>query len=635
MPMTENWTIEKAAELYGIHHWGGGFFTISDQGHVVIQAAGANGKAAIGIMDIVAGMRDRGIGMPAIIRFGDILAARIRQIHESFRHAIEQTGYQGVYRGVYPIKVNQQQQVVEEVTASGAAYHHGLEAGSKGELIAALAYMRDPEAFIICNGYKDAEFIDLSLYAQKMGLRPVLVLEMPGELSLILERGQRMNVKPWLGVRAKLSVQAEGHWSHSGGDQSKFGLNASQIIDVIDSLREQELLGQLRMLHYHLGSQVPNIISIRMAVSEATRIYINLVREGARMGVLNVGGGLAVDYDGSHSNAPSSSNYNLDEYAYDVVETILDLLKETDIPHPVIVSESGRATVAHHSVLVFNVLDVSRLESHGLPESLAADAHTLLYSLMEVKDVLAVENLQECYNDAIYYRDEIRSRFEHGTMSLRERALGEGIFWHVIREIIQKMKPLEYIPDELTELEGTVADVYHGNFSVFQSLPDAWAIDHIFPIMPIHRLDTRPSRLGTLADITCDCDGSIHRFIDQHHIRRTLPVHDRGGGDYYLGVFLTGAYQETLGDLHNLLGDTNVVNVKIGEDGRAEFAREIEGDTVADVLAYMEYNPVDMIDHVRGKAERAVRAGRISPLERREIMAAYQDGLRGYTYFEG
>lgn len=628
------WTHERSIELYGIRGWGAGYFDISDKGEVTVKPYGPNVPAEISLMDIVAGLRDRGMDMPVLLRFGNILAARIRMLNESFTKAIQDAGYSSSYRGVYPIKVNQQQQVLEEIVNYGRPYHHGLEAGSKAELIAALAYMNDPEAFIVCNGYKDEEFVDLALYAQKMGVKTVLVVEMPGEVQLVLDRAARMNIRPRLGVRAKLATRAEGHWTESGGDRSMFGLNASQIIDVVDHLRGKDMLDCLQMLHFHLGSQVPNIRSIRQAVSEGCRFYVNLVREGARMGIINVGGGLAVDYDGSHTNFASSSNYTVDEYAADVVEVIMTLTNEAEVAHPIIVSESGRATVAHHSVLLFNIIDVTRVETHGLPESLPGDVNELVQNLMEISQTLTTKNAQECYHDAVYYRDEVRSLFDRGLVSLRERALAERIFWHLINRIATEIEGRKYVPDELHGLRSAIADVYHGNFSVFQSLPDSWAIEQLFPVIPIHRLTEAPTRQATLADMTCDCDGKISRFIDLHDVKQTLPVHPMNGQEYLMGVFLIGAYQETLGDLHNLLGDTNVVGIHITEAGEVEYAREISGDTVADVLSYVEFNPAELVDRMRKVAENAVRTGAISPQERREIMAAYETGLRGYTYFE-
>ncbi len=628
------WTADDSAELYGIRNWGAGYFDISEKGEVVVRPKGKGSESTISLMDIVSGLNARGMTMPVLLRFGDILASRVALLNNSFQKAMTEAGYRASYRAVYPIKVNQQQQVVEEVVACGRQYHHGLEAGSKAELIAALAFIDDPEACVVCNGYKDEEFVDLALQALKMGIQTIIVLEMSSELELVLERAKKMNIRPRLGIRAKLSTRGGGHWTESGGDRSTFGLNASQMIDVVDTLRKEGMLDCLQMVHYHVGSQIPNIRSIRAAVSEACRFYVDLVKEGAKMGILNVGGGLAVDYDGSKTNFASSSNYVIDEYAADIVETVMKICDEARVEHPNIISESGRATVAHHSVLLFNILDTSRFESHGPPDSLPEDAPEPLKQLMEANAALTSKNVQECYNDAVYYRDEARSMHENARMSLRHRALAERIFWHIATRIAQEIRGKKYVPDELTGLEMAIADVYYGNFSVFQSLPDVWAIEQLFPVMPIHRLCEAPTRQATISDITCDCDGKIDRFIDLHDVKPTLPVHELNNGEYYMGVFLVGAYQETLGDLHNLLGDTNVVSLRLGEQGQIEYTHEIDGDSVADVLTYVEYNPQDMLDRMRKIAEQAVRSGRITAEERRQIMDAYETGLRGYTYFE-
>ncbi|HMO49976.1 MAG TPA: biosynthetic arginine decarboxylase [Kiritimatiellia bacterium] len=629
------WTADQTAELYGIRNWGSGYFDVSERGDLLVRPQGAGSTDVISMMDVVEGLKARGIGMPVLLRFGDILASRIAAINNSFSRAMTEAGYQGRFRGVYPIKVNQQQQVIEDVVAFGRPFHHGLEAGSKAELITALAYCNNPESLIVCNGYKDEEFIDLALYALKMGMQTVMVIEMPSELPMILDRAGKIGVKPRIGVRAKLAAKGGGHWNESGGDRSQFGLNAAQIIDLVDYLRGRNALDCLEMLHYHLGSQIPNIRNVRSGAIEAGRMYVNLVKEGARMGLMNVGGGLAVDYDGSHSNFASSANYKIDEYAADIVETLQQIADQAGVPHPDIVSESGRATVAHHSVLLFDIFDVSRMNiEKDEPLSLPEDAGEHLKALKEVLSSLNAKNVQECYHDAVFHRDEVRSLFNQGQVTLRERALAEKIFWQIIMKIAEELQDRKYIPDELQDLETVLADVYFGNFSVFQSLPDSWAIEQLFPIIPIHRMNEMPTRKAVLADITCDCDGKIDRFIDLHDVRRTLPLHEMNGKDYILGVFLVGAYQETLGDLHNLLGDTNVVSVRLGSNGQPEYVREIAGDTVADVLSYVEYDPGDMIHQMRQTAEQAVRNGRITPQERREIMMAYETGLRGYTYFE-
>jgi arginine decarboxylase len=631
----ERWTTEDAVDEYGIRNWGNGYFDIADNGDVVITPNGPNRGTSVSIPKIIHGLKARGMDMPVLLRIENILDSQITNLHASFRRAIEENEYRGSFRGVYPIKVNQQQQVVEEVTKFGASLHHGLEAGSKAELIAALSLLKDPEACLICNGYKDEEFVDIGLYARKMGYKIFFVVEMPSELSVILNRSRALGITPLLGVRMKLSTRAGGHWTESGGDQSIFGLNTTQLVDVVDRLREEGMLDCLQLLHYHLGSQIPNIRDIRSAVFEACRVYAGLVDEGAAMEYLDLGGGLAVDYDGTHTNFMNSRNYSVQEYCADIVEAIMATLDERDIPHPTIITESGRATVAYYSVLLFNILDVSRFETRPLPDPFPEDAPEMISNLMEVLRSINLRNLQECYNDAIYYRDEVRQLFKHGTISLRDRSLGETIFWHIVKAIVRDTKKLKHVPKDLRDLENVLADTYYGNFSVFQSVPDAWAIDHLFPIMPVHRLTEEPRRPAILADITCDCDGKIDKFIDLHGMRRTLPLHDlKDDEEYYLGVFLVGAYQETLGDLHNLLGDTNVVSIRIWDDGQFDVVREIEGDSVADVLNYVEYDPKATLIRFREMAEQSVRDGRITVEERYRIVKAYEDGLRGYTYFE-
>lgn len=626
------WSIEQSTDIYGINNWGADYFSASDSGEVVVHPHG-NG-VSVSLRKIVDGLTDRGMDMPVLLRFSDILDSRIKLLHEEFGGAITEFEYQGNYRGVYPIKVNQQQQVLEEITQFGARYHHGLEAGSKPELIAALSYMHDPEAYLICNGYKDEEFVELGLYACKMGLQCIFVVETPSELELIIDRSKALDISPIIGVRLKLSTQASGHWNESGGERSVFGLNPSQVCDLVDRLREVCMLDCLKLLHYHVGSQIPDIRDIREAVVEACRVYIGLVNEGAPMGIIDLGGGLAVDYDGSKGSSDASRNYNLKEYCAAIVENMVSTLAESEVPHPDIVTESGRATVAYYSVLLFNILDESRFEISDLPTQLPENAHELLHNLMAVVKVVSLRNAQECFHDAFYYRDEIHQRFKRGSMSLRERALAGEIFWHIMTRISKLTEQMDYIPNELRKLPSMLADIYYGNFSLFQSLPDVWAIDQLFPVMPIHRLNEKPTREVVLADITCDCDGKIDKFVGQHTTRDSLPLHNLTQEEYYLGVFLVGAYQETLGDLHNLLGDTNVITIQVDRDGHLDYSRELEGDSVADVLSYVEYDPKNMIRRIRKLAEAAVRNDAITAKDRRKIMDAFESGMRGYTYFE-
>ncbi|MBN1624394.1 MAG: biosynthetic arginine decarboxylase [Clostridia bacterium] len=628
------WTIEKSENLYNIKNWGGEYFSISDKGEVMVTASNGKPLADVSLMDIISEVKDRGLDMPVLLRFENILDSRISTLNKSFLKAMKDLEYTGTYRGVYPVKVNQQQQVLEETTKFGKRYHHGLEVGSKAELIAALSQMDDRESLLICNGYKDEEFINLGLNAVKLGFKCFFVIEMPGELSTILECARELNVKPNIGVRIKLASRAGGHWTESGGDRSIFGLNMSQVIGIVDALREQNMLDCLKLLHYHLGSQVPNIRDIRSAVGEASRVYAELVKEGAAMGYLDLGGGLAVDYDGSKTNFASSRNYSIDEYCTDIVEAVMNAMDNSEIEHPVIVTESGRAIVAYYSVLLFNVLHVSNFEVNNIPESIPDDSPESTASLFWASTNLTVKNIQESYNDALYYRDQARQVFNQGHMTLRERALAENIFWNIISRITRLKKNMKFLPPELENIESAIADIYYCNLSIFQSLPDSWAIDQLFPIMPVHRLNEIPSRNAVLADITCDCDGKIDSFIDLHDVSRTLPLHKiKNDEEYIIGAFLVGAYQETLGDLHNLFGDTNVVSIRINEEG-FEIVREIHGDSVEDVLSYVEYDPGKMRIAFNRLVSESEKNKLITEDEKFEIVAAYENGLAGYTYYE-
>lgn len=632
---TEGWSVADSAELYGINAWGAGYYSIADNGHAQVTVNPGDGEVSVSLMDIVAGMRARNLEMPAVLRIRNVLDHRIKVLNEAFADAIASGGYNNVYRGVFPIKVNQQCHVIEEIANYGTRFHHGFEAGSKAELTIALSQLRDTESLVVCNGYKDSEFIDLGLYARRMGYPCFFVLESVSELRMIIERSRVLGVEPLIGVRMKSSVKVDGHWSQDSGDRSIFGLSTPALITVVDELREAGMLHCLQMLHCHLGSQVPNIRNVRNGVLEACRFYAGLVEEGAVMGYLDLGGGLAVDYEGARTNSTHSMNYQLEEYCVNIVESIREIFDPLDISHPVIVSESGRATVAYSSLLLFNVLDVRTWEPQHIPEVLPEDCNDTLRNIREVLDVVGRENFQECYNDALFYRDEIREMFQHGQASLRERALADDICLAVLQRIVVLLPELTRVPPELENLPELLSDIYYCNFSLFQSLPDIWAIDQLFPIMPLHRLQEEPTRRGMLADLTCDCDGKIDKFSLPAGTSCTLPLHGlQDDEDYTLGVFLVGAYQETLGDLHNLFGDTNVVNVTVNPDGSFDFAREFHGDSIADVLSYVEYEPKHMQEQFRQVAESAVRSGRISVAERQEILRAFRDSLQGYTYFE-
>jgi len=629
-----DWTIAKSAELYGIEHWGREYFSTAPDGTVAVRLRNGEGYQKISLHRIVQELHQRGIPAPVLLRFPDLLGDQIRFLNTSFQNAIFSLGYKGNYRGVFPIKVNQQRQAIEAVTEHGKPFQYGLEAGSKPELIAALAYLHDPQAFLICNGYKDAEFIDLALSARKMGLQSIIVLEMPGELPLVLERARLHNIRPIIGVRLRLASRSGGHWSESGGDRSVFGLSIGQVIEAVDQLSAEGYLDCLQMVHYHQGSQLPNIKDIRDAVAEASRVYVELAKEGAPLHIFDLGGGLAIDYDGTQTSSPSSCNYGIPEYCADVVEIVQAACDEANIPHPTLVTESGRAVAAHASVLCFNILDVNRFRTPELPPPPNPDAPRVLADLHELAGIVSDKNLHESYNDAIYYRDQLRAAFRHGDLTLRQRAAGETLFWHICTLIHHQLGSLDFVPEDLQELNTKLIDFYYGNFSVFQSLPDTWAIDQLFPVMPLHRLDERPEHNAVISDITCDCDGMVDRFPDLHEVRRALPLHDlKPDEEYYLGVFLVGAYQETLGDLHNLLGDTHAVSVTI-VDGQLTFSHEVEGDTVEDVLSYVEFNGKQLVARFTEFAERAVRQGLITAAERREIVNSYRSGLDGYTYFE-
>ncbi len=629
------WTASDSADLYGIREWGASYFNVTDDGKVSVEVTFGENIVSVPVMSIVQGMKDRGLEMPAVLRIENLLDHRISQLNEAFAKAIKTAGYKNYYRGVFPIKVNQQFHVIEEIASFGSRYHHGLEAGSKAELTIALSQLEDPESLIICNGYKDAEFVELGLYAVQMGVRCFFVAETPAEIPIIIERSRALNIRPLIGARMKLSTKVDGHWAADSGEQSIFGLTSAQLIDVIDQLRAADMLDCLQLLHAHLGSQIPNIRNIRLGVLEACRYYVSLVEEGAPMGYLDLGGGLAVDYDGTRSNSTHSMNYQLDEYCADIIEAVIETLDSQDIPHPVLVTESGRATIAYSSLLLFNVLDVRTLEPTNLPSVVPEDANELIVNLAAVVENLTPDNLQEGFNDALYYRDEVNDLFRHGQLSLRHRALADNYCRAVLYKITKLLPLARRVSPELEALPELLSDIYYGNFSVFQSLPDIWAIGQLFPIMPIERLNEEPTRQAILADLTCDCDGKIDRFANPNGELTTLPLHPIGEDEeYHLAVFLVGAYQETLGDLHNLFGDTNVVSVKINEDGSFDFVKEFHGDCIADVLSYVEYNPQQMLEKFRGTAERAVRDGKISVAMRKKMLEAFSESLRGYTYFE-
>ena len=634
-PSAEVWTVDDAAETYGINHWGAGYYSISRRGEVVVDLTDreTGSPHSVSLPKILDELDARGIRPPLLLRFPRILERRIEELYHGFAKAITDLEYGGMYRGVFPIKVNQQQQVAEEVAAYGRRFHYGFEVGSKPELIAALAYLKDSDALLVCNGYKDEEFIDLALYGQLMGLRVVMVLEMPHELGVIEERSAALGVEPVIGVRVKLSAEGAGKWAKSGGEKSPFGLNLAQLVETVERLRERGRLGWLQMLHCHQGSQIPDLTIIRRAIEETARIYVGLVKEGAPMGLLNLGGGLAVDYDGSRSTRSSSANYSIDEYCHSLVDAVKWVLDENDIKHPTLVTESGRAMVAHYSMLALEILDVNRFENRD-ELAVSEDDNETLVALAEVARNINVDNLLESFGKANRHREELHENFLTGDISLRERAVCEQCYWRAMTDIATETRTLRYVPEELRDLSGLLADQYYGNFSIFQSLADSWAIDCAFPVMPLHRLAERPTRQGVIHDVTCDCDGMIKKYVSGSEVMESLPIHEtKENESYFLGIFLVGAYQETLSDLHNLFGDTHAVSVDV-ENGRVRFSREVEGDSVADVLEYVEHDPKKLIDQFRELAETAITEGRVTAVQRRKALEAYRNGMAGYTYFE-
>ncbi|MGB0342470.1 MAG: biosynthetic arginine decarboxylase [Parvibaculales bacterium] len=627
--------LEAADSLYGVSRWGDGLITIMENGHIGLVHPGRPEAAPVDLLSVIENLDQRGITAPILLRVSDFISWRIDQINEAFQQAIKEQNYQGHYQGVFPIKVNQQAQVIDRIVEYGNRHDFGLEVGSKAELLIALAHDLSPQTALICNGVKDEEFIRLALMSQRLGFNTFLVLESPRELDLVLAIAEDMGVRPQLGLRIKLTHEVSGNWAASSGDRSTFGMSIAQVMDVVDALRARGFLDCLKLQHSHLGSQVPNIIEIRLAAQEACRFFVELTREGAPLEFLDLGGGLGVDYTGEHRASENSTNYTLSEYCTNIVETVKYALDEAGMAHPVIITESGRSCVAQSSMLLFNVLEVTHYDS-DLRVTPEPGDHALLESMFGIESYLTLERVHECWNDLVFYRNEMRALLKTGQVSLRETAKAERIHLYLMNRIKALLADAEEQPgSDMQQALQQAADIYHGNFSLFQSLPDVWAIDQIHPIAPLHRLDEKPTRRAILSDITCDSDGKIDNFVLGDGISGTLPVHRlEASEDYYLGVFFVGAYQETLGDLHNLFGDTNVVTIGLGNDGGFELMHEQEGDTISEVLSYVEYNPRRMVDDFKMIVERSMKAGKLSPHERREFIAAYKDSIHGYTYFE-
>ncbi|HEX3901885.1 MAG TPA: biosynthetic arginine decarboxylase [Polyangia bacterium] len=627
------WTVADSAEVYGVKYWGNNYFSVNDAGNVQSHPAGLDG-AKIDLKELVDEVARRGIGLPLLIRFSDVLKSRIVELNETFKRAIAEYGYKGNYKGVYPIKVNQHRFVVEEIVQFGRPYHYGLEAGSKPELLAVMAMLDDEEALIVCNGYKDEEYIETALMASKLGRTVLIVVEKYSELALIAEVAKKVGVRPRIGIRVKLAAKGSGRWEASGGDRSKFGLSTREVVEAINFLRANDLLSCFELVHFHLGSQISAIRAVKNALREAGRFYVEICRLGAPLKYFDAGGGLGVDYDGSQTNFASSMNYTTQEYANDIVFSLQEICDAGGVPHPTIVTESGRAVVAHHSMLVVDILGVGEFDVGKAPEQVGNEASRVVKNLFETFREVSRKNVLESYHDALEYKEEALQLFNLGNLSLSERVVAEDIFWGVCQKLLKMVRDMREVPEELEGLERALSDTYFCNFSMFQSLPDIWAIDQLFPIMPIHRLGEEPTRRAVLADITCDSDGKIDHFIDRRDVKSVLELHPINGQDYYLGIFLIGAYQEILGDLHNLFGNTNTVHVSLAAGGGYQIEHVVTGDTVTDVLKYVSYSREELVARVRRFAELAVRANRMSLEETRSMLRMYEEGLAGYTYLE-
>jgi arginine decarboxylase len=660
----KSWKIEDSEKLYRIQGWGEPYFSINAAGHVTVSPKGDRG-GSLDLFELVESLRQRNLGLPLLIRFSDILEDRIERLNACFAKAIARYKYPGTYQGVFPVKCNQQRHLIEDLVRFGQPYQFGLEAGSKPELMIALATLKTPNSLLICNGYKDREYIETALLAIRIGHKPVIVLEQLEEVQLVIEAARRLGIEPVLGVRAKLSTKGTGRWGESTGDRAKFGLTLPEILSCVEQLRSAGMLSSLQLLHFHIGSQISAIGVIKDAIREASQIYVELSGLGASMQYLDVGGGLAIDYDGSKTNFYASKNYNMQNYANDIVAEVKEACEARQLPVPVLISESGRAIASHQSVLVFDVLGTSDVPSET-PPPLEEKEHLIIRNLWETYSTINVENYQEAYNDAIQFNEEAKSLFNLGYLSLTQRARAEQLYWVCCQKILEIARTQDYVPDDLEDLEKTMASIYYVNLSVFQSVPDSWAIDQLFPIMPIHRLDEEPTRRGILADLTCDSDGKISQFIDLRDVKSVLELHpirearERGQeGEkeaegisssilnssnpkskiqnpkfqepYYLGLFLAGAYQEIMGNLHNLFGDTNAVHIQMTPRGY-EIEHVVKGDTVTEVLGYVQYDAEDLVESIRRRTEQALQENRITLKEAQLLLQNYEKSLSSYTY---
>ena len=627
------WRIEDSAELYNINGWGLKYFSINDKGHVAVTPR--EGSASVDLKELMDELQVRDVTSPVLLRFPDILDNRIEKISKCFQQAADEYGYTAKNFIIYPIKVNQMRQVVEEIVSHGKKFNIGLEAGSKPELHAVLAINTDENSLIICNGYKDENYVELALLAQKMGRRIFLVVEKLNELRLIADISKRLKIRPNIGIRIKLASSGSGKWEESGGDGSKFGLNSSELLEALDFLEKAKMTDCLKLIHFHIGSQITKIRRIKNALKEASQFYVQLQNMGFHVEFVDIGGGLGVDYDGTRSSSSESSmNYSIQEYVNDSVSALVDACAKNNLPQPNIITESGRSLTAHHSVLVFEVLETTSLPIWDEKEELGENPHELVDEHYKIWDNMNQPRLLESWHDALQIREEALDLFGLGLLDLRTRAQIEQLFWSVAREVNEIASDMKHAPEELRKISKLLPDKYFCNFSLFQSLPDSWSIDQLFPIMPISRLDERPDRTATIQDITCDSDGKINNFISSHGANSHLAVHALNNKEpYYIGVFLVGAYQEILGDMHNLFGDTNAVHVSVYKD-RYEIDQVIDGETVAEVLDYVQFSPKKLVRSVETWVTSSMKAGIITPEEGREFLSNYRSGLYGYTYLE-
>ena len=630
------WTVAEASEHYDVARWGQGYFSVGDSGHVLVHPT-KEATRSVDLKKLVDRLELRGLSAPILIRFPDILQHRLGEIHGAFQQAIAQNAYNGKYVCVYPIKVNQQRQVVQEIMEFGRPHGFGLEAGSKPELMA-VAAMASNDTPIVCNGFKDAEFIELAMWAQKIGRNIITIVEKYTELELILKYAEKVGVRPQIGMRVKLAARGMGRWQSSGGYRSKFGLTVTEILRGLELLKSHGMEDCFKLLHFHLGSQITHIRIIKNALNEAARIYCDLAKAGAGVHYMDVGGGLGVDYDGSQTNFESSMNYTLQEYANDVVYHIQQVCDEEKVAHPTIISESGRAITAYHSLLVFNVLGTSGFGEEQVPTVAKDDFEQPLIDLIETFHNVNARNALESYHDAQQALDMAMNLFSGGYLPLDQRAHAENLYFAIAEKIRRLLPAMADVPEELQNLEEMLSDTYFCNFSLFQSIPDSWAIKQLFPVLPIHRLREKPVNHAVIGDITCDSDGKLDQFIDRRDVKKTLQLHAYNGEPYYLGIFLVGAYQEILGDLHNLLGDTHAVHVSLtenGEDGEpARVDHVIKGDTVSEVLRYVQFDPEMLIAKLRRDVEAAVHAGQLQDQQAGRLLKFYEEGLQGYTYLE-